>query len=159
MSAEQITKQTNAVCENERSVALPYFIPVAIPGMPDQSKDIKANPDASDISALLEIDEAEMDAESLGGIPVLVPEGSFELASEVADKIEMNAIDEEADFDDDEFEDLDDDDDEEEEEWDEEEYEEEEEEDEDEEEEEEEGEEFEEDDDDDDLDSLDEDEE
>jgi hypothetical protein len=158
MSAEQITKQTNAVCGNERPVALPYFVPVAITGRPDQPKDLKANLEAYDIPALLEIDEAEMDAENLGGIPILVPEGSFELASEVADMIEMNTIDDEADFEDDEFEDLEDDDEDEEEEWDDDEYEEEEEEEEDEDEDEEE-EDFEDDEEEDDLDTLDDDEE
>jgi hypothetical protein len=144
MSAKQTIKQASAVCESERPVAMPYFVPVAIPDKRDQSRNIKADLEACDIPALLEIQEAEMDADKLGGIPVLVPEGSFELASEIVDMIELDAIDDEADFEEDEFEEFEDDDEEdeeeEEEEWDEDEYEDEDE-DEEEEEEEEEGEE------------------
>jgi hypothetical protein len=105
---------------------MPYFVPVAIPDKLDQSKNLKADLETYDIPALLEIHEAEMDADKLGGIPVLVPEGSFELASEIVDMIELNSIDDEADFEEDEFEEFEDDEDEEEEEeWDEDEYEEE----------------------------------
>lgn len=129
MSAKPITKQASAVCESDRSVAIPCFVPVAIPNRLDQSRNLKADLEAYDIPALLEIHEAEMDAETLGGIPVLVPEGSFERASEIADMIELNSIDDEADFEEDEFEEFeDDDDDEEDEDWDDEEYEDEEEE-------------------------------
>lgn len=147
MSAEQTIKQASAVCESERPVAMPYFVPVAIPDKLDESRNLKADLEACDIPALLEIHEAEMDAENLGGIPVLVPEGSFELASEIVDMIELSSMDDEADFEEDEFEEFEDDDEEdeeEEEEWDEDEYEDEDEEEEEEDEEEEDLEEFEE---------------
>ena len=105
MPAEQKTQLAQAaVCENDHFVLEPErFVPVAIPGKLDQSRNLKADLEAYDIPVQLELREAEMDAESLGGIPVLVPEGSLEHASEIINIIELNALDDNED----EFEDLD----------------------------------------------------
>ncbi|MFA5864913.1 MAG: hypothetical protein WC975_09520 [Phycisphaerae bacterium] len=146
MPAEQNSKQTTAVTLDQERLdsGSGHFVPVAIPGKLDQSKNLKADLEAYDIPALLEEQAAEMDAEALGGVPVLVPEGIFERASEIVGLIELNALDDD-DFDveeeEEEFEGLEEDEedeDEDEEEWDDEELEDEEEE----EEEEKEGEEF-----------------
>ena len=103
MPAEPDIKLSTAlVLESDRlestSVCL---IPVAIPENLDQSKTLKADLEANHIPAVLE-EQAEMDAEQLGGIPVLVPEGAFELASEIVGQIELNAKEEEDDFEEDE---------------------------------------------------------
>ncbi len=119
MPAEQNLKLTGGVAmESERIVLdATNFVPVAIPNNLLQSKSLKADLQARDIPALIEIEEKEMDADQLGGIPVLVPEGAFELASEIVGSIELDALDDEDedDFDEDEdeeFDELDEDEDE-----------------------------------------------
>jgi len=106
MPAEQNSRLTTAVAlgsdrhESESS----RFVTVAIPEKLDQSKNLKADLESYDIPAFLEIEEAEMDAEKLGGIPVLVPECIFEQASEIVGRLELNALD------DDDIDDFEDDD-------------------------------------------------
>jgi hypothetical protein len=87
MPANQKSNVTNAiVCELER------FVPVAIPENLNQSRTLKADLEAYNIPVQLELREAEMDADLLGGVPVLVPEGSFEQASEIVSLIELSAL-------------------------------------------------------------------
>jgi hypothetical protein len=119
MSAKPIAEETNAVSESNRSLVLPSFIPGLVPEKPAVSDDLKVELEAYHIPALLETQEAEMDAESLGGIPVLISEGVFDSTSDMVDMIELNSIDDDDDFAEDEFEDLEDDEDEEDDDWDE----------------------------------------
>jgi hypothetical protein len=111
MPAEPKTQITQAfVCENIPYIMEPErFVPVAIPENLDQSQSLKSDLEAYHIPVHLELREAEMDASTLGGIPVLVPEGTLEDSSELVGIAEMNALNSHDD-DFDEFDDLDDED-------------------------------------------------
>ena len=110
MQAEHTTKQAAAIVVDPGP-----FVAVAIPDNVDQSINLKTDLEAYDIPVLLGQETVEMDAEQLGGIPVLVPECHFEQASEIVGHIELNAVDDvddDFDLDDDEDDlDIDDDDD------------------------------------------------
>ncbi len=123
MPAEQNSRLTTAVTlgNDHLSSEFSRFVTVAIPEDLNQSKNLKADLEAYDIPVLLEVEEAEMDAEKLGGIPVLVPECTFEQASEIVGQLELNAIDDD-DFEEDEDEEDELEDEEEDEEWDDEDF-------------------------------------
>jgi hypothetical protein len=106
MPTEQTTKATLVVDLDQPRLDLQatHFVPVAIPDNLNQSKNLKADLEAYDIPVHLEIEEAEMDVDQLGGIPVLVPEGTFERASEIVGLLELNAL-EDDDFEEEEEED------------------------------------------------------
>jgi hypothetical protein len=111
MPAEQKTKVAQAdVCENNPYIVEPErFVPVAIPEKFDHSQSLKTDLEAYDIPVQLEVREAEMDDRTLGGIPVLVPEGTLDNASELVGIMDLNALDaNEEEFD--EFDDLEDED-------------------------------------------------
>ncbi len=100
MPTEQNSKLTILVDLDQARVdqEAAHFVTVAIPENLGQSKNLKADLEAYDIPAHLQVEEAEMDAELLGGVPVLVPEGAFERASEIVGLIELNALDDDDDF-------------------------------------------------------------
>jgi hypothetical protein len=119
MPTEQTTKATLVVDLDQPRLDLEaaHFVPVAIPDNLNQSLTLKADLEACDIPACLQVEEAEMDADQLGGVPVLVPEGTFERASEIVGLLELNALDDDA-FEEEEEEEEETDKEEEEEEWD-----------------------------------------
>jgi hypothetical protein len=104
MTAEQIRLTATVEVEHDRQVLETHnFVPVAIPEKLHDARTLKSDLEAWDIPAFLEM--ADMDEDILGGVPVLVPECSFEKASHIVGMIELNARDDE---DVDEFEDDDD---------------------------------------------------
>ncbi len=126
MQAENDPIQAAALvaCNANKTSDSGSLVPVAIPENLMNSQNIKADLQAYDIPAMLESEITEMDSELLAGVPVLVPECSFEQASEIVSSIEMSSFDDENndfdfDDDDDDFEDDDDEDDEDEDIWDE----------------------------------------
>jgi hypothetical protein len=104
MPTEQNSKLTILVDLDHASVdqEAARFVTVAIPENLGQSKNLKADLEAYDIPVHLQVEEAEMDADLLGGVPVLVPEGVFERASEIVGLIELNALEDDDDFEEDE---------------------------------------------------------
>lgn len=117
MQAENNPIQAAALvaCNINKNADSGSFVPVAIPEHLMNSQNIKADLQAYDIPAMLESEITEMDSELLAGVPVLVPECSFEQASEIVSSIEMSSFDDE----DEDFDFDDDDEDDEEEIWDE----------------------------------------
>ncbi len=109
MNLGQEVKPKEPITETGDKLGIPeQYVAVAIPYDIGQSRNLKASLEAHNIPVLLEHEIVEIDADLLGGIPVLVPECKFEQASEIIGDLELNAIsDEDEDEDFDELEDED----------------------------------------------------